>query len=118
MDALIQELFQLQIGEKETVSDWGVQMSRHLQVLEASFPEHFPPDHVAELRHNHFYGRLPKHLKAMVAYLKASSQEKTYSNYVWAVREAKKEGSMEPSPSHTINNTAKPKSSSFFPCRS
>ena len=70
---------------------------------------------MAELKHNHFYGGLPKHLKAMVAYLKTSSQEKMYSDYLWAVREAKKEDSMEPSWSHTINNTAKPKSTSFFP---
>ena len=31
------------------------------------------------------------------------------------MREAKKEDSMEPSQSHTIDNTAKPKSTSFFP---
>ena len=29
------------------------------------------------------YGGLPKRLKAMVAYLKASLHEKTYSNYLW-----------------------------------
>ena len=51
----------------------------------------------------------------MVAYLNASPQEKTYYNYLHAMREAKKEDSMEPSQSHTINNTAKPKSTSFFP---
>ena len=27
-----------------------IHLSRHLQVLAASFPDHFPPDHVAELR--------------------------------------------------------------------
>ena len=86
LDALNQELFQLQMGEKETVSDWGVQLSRHLQVLAASFPECFPPDCIAELKCDCFYGGLPKQLKAMVAYLKASPQEKTYSNYLWAVR--------------------------------
>ena len=47
----------------------------------------------------------------MVAYLKASPQEKTYSTYLQAVREAKKEDSMEPSKSQT----AKPKVTSFFP---
>ena len=80
-DALNQELFQLWMGEKETVLDWGVCLLKHLQVLAASFPECFPPDHVAELKCEHFYGRLPKQLKAMVAYLKASPQEKTYSDY-------------------------------------
>ena len=34
--------------DKETVLDWGVCLSRHLQVLAASFPDHFPPDQVAE----------------------------------------------------------------------
>ena len=60
LDALNQELFQLQMVDKETVSDWGICLSRHLQVLAASFPDHFPPGCVAELKRDHFYGRLPK----------------------------------------------------------
>ena len=76
LDALNQELFQLQMGEKGTVSDWVVHLSRPLQVLAASFLECFPLDHIAELKHDSFYGGLPKWLKAMVAYLKASTNEK------------------------------------------
>ena len=37
-DALNQELFQLWMVDKETVSDWGIYLSRHLQVLSASLP--------------------------------------------------------------------------------
>ena len=106
------------MADKETVSDWGVCLSRHLQVLAAMFPECFPPDCMAKLKHNCFYGRLPKPLKVMVAYVKASLQEKTYSNYLWAAREAEKEDSMELSQSpqnQTTGNTAKPRMSSFFP---
>ena len=44
LDALNWELFQLQMVDKEAVLDWGVHLSRHLQVLAASFPDHFPPD--------------------------------------------------------------------------
>ena len=50
LDALNQELFQLLMVDKETISDWGIHLSRHLQVLAASFPDHFPPNHVAELK--------------------------------------------------------------------
>ena len=50
LDALNQELFQLQMADKETVLDWGICLLRHLQVLAASFPDCFPPDHVAELK--------------------------------------------------------------------
>ena len=50
LDALNQELFQLQMVDKETMSDWGVCLSRYLQVLATSFPDHFPPDCVVELR--------------------------------------------------------------------
>ena len=50
LDTLNQELFQLRMADKETVSDWGICPSRHLQVLAASFPDCFPPDHVAELK--------------------------------------------------------------------
>ena len=118
LDALNQELFQLQMADKVTISDWGVCLSRHLQVLAGSFPKCFPPNHVAELKCDCFCGGLPKCLKAMVAYLKASSQEKSYSDYLWAAREAEKEDSMELSRSprnQTTNNTAKPRITSFFP---
>ena len=60
LDALNQELFQLWMADKETVSDWGVCLSRHLKILAASFSDCFPPDHVAELKRDHFYGGLPK----------------------------------------------------------
>ena len=60
LDALNQELFQLQLADKETMLDWGIHLSRHLQVLAASFPDHFPPDRVAELKRDCFYNRLPK----------------------------------------------------------
>ena len=45
LDALNWELFQLQMADKESISDWGICLLRHLQVLAASFPDHFPPDH-------------------------------------------------------------------------
>ena len=44
LDALNQELFQLWMGDMETVSDWGIHLSRHLHILVASFPDCFPPD--------------------------------------------------------------------------
>ena len=106
------------MADKETVLDWGICLSRHLQVLAASFPECFPPDCMAKLKCHCLYGGLPKHLKAMVAYLKASPQEKTCSDYLRAAREAEKEDSMELSQSpwnQTTNNIAKPRTTNFFP---
>ena len=50
LDALNQELFQLQMVDKETVFYWGACLPRHLQVLATSFPNCFPPNHVAELK--------------------------------------------------------------------
>ena len=108
LDALNQELFQLQMAHKETVSDWGVCLSRHLQILAVSFPDHFPPDHVAELKRDHFYGGLPKQLKAMVAYLKAGPQVRTYSDYLRATREAEKEDSIKLSWSSRIQTADSP----------
>ena len=60
LDALNQELFQLQMVDKETVSDYSVCLSRHLQTLAASFPDCFLPDCVVELKRDCFYGGLPK----------------------------------------------------------
>ena len=57
----------------------------------------------------------------MVAYLKASLQEKTYSDYLLAAREVEKEDSMELSQrpqGQTTDNTAKSKATSFFPYKS
>ena len=95
LDALNQELFQMRMADKETVSDWGVCLSQHLQILVASFPDRFPPERVAELKRDHFYGSLPKRLKVMVAYLKVGPQVRTYSDYLRAAREAEKEDTIE-----------------------
>ena len=95
LDALNQELFHLWMADKETVSDWGIYLSRHLQILAASFPDCFLQDRVVELKRDCFYGRLPKQLKAMVAYLKAGPQVRTYSDYLRATREAEKEDYIE-----------------------
>ena len=88
---------------------------RHLQVLTVSFPECFPPDHVAKLKCYHIYGGLSKQLKAMVAYLKASTNEKTYSDYFCMAREAEKEEAMELLHNQMADNQNKPEAMSFFP---
>ena len=51
----------------------------------------------------------------MVAYLKASSNEKTYSDYFQVVWEAEKEEVMEPSHCMPATSISKPKVMSFFP---
>ena len=84
LDALNQELFHLQMGEKETVSDCWVCLSRHLQILVALFLECFPLNHITKLKCDCFYGGLPKQFKVMVAYLKVSTGEKTYFEYLCA----------------------------------
>ena len=50
LDALNQDLFQSQMADKEMVSDWGVHLLSHLQILAASFPDRFLPDQFAELK--------------------------------------------------------------------
>ena len=120
LDVLNQELFQLWMVDRETVSDWGIGLSRYLQVLAASFPDHFPPDRVAELKRDCFYGRLSKQLKAMVAYLKVGPWVRTYSDYLRATREAEKEDSIELSQSSRVqvaDSPSKLRTTSFFPLR-
>ena len=120
LDVLNQELFQLQMADKETVSDWGIHLLRHLQILAASFPDCFPSDCVVELKRDCFYGGLPKQLKVMVAYLKVGPQVRTYSDYLRATRKAEKEDSIQLSQSSRIQTTdgsSKPRTTSFFPLR-
>ena len=120
LDALNQELFQMRMANKETMLDWGVCLSRHLQILAVSFPDQFPPDHVAKLKRDRFNGGLPKQLKAMMAYLKVGPQVRTYSDYLRATREAEKEDSIDlsrsPRPPVTDGPT-RPRATSFFPLR-
>ena len=52
----------------------------------------------------------------MMAYLKATPDEKNYSDYLHAAQEAEVE-TMEPSCSHTVGSPTKPKATSFFPLR-
>ena len=115
LDALNRELFQLWMADKKTVSDWGVCISKHLHILVALFPERFPPDHITELKSDCFYGGLSKQLKAMVTSLKAITNEKTYSDYLWVVWEVEKEEMMETSWSSATASTSKPRAPSFFP---
>ena len=120
LDALNQELFQMRMADKETVLDWGVHPTRHLQILAASFPDQFPPDCVAELKRDQFYGGLPKQLKLMVAYLEVGPQVRTYSDYLRAAREAEKEDSIELSQNPRIqasDDPSKPRPTSFFSLR-
>ena len=75
---------------------------------------------MAELKRDHFYGSLPKRLKAMVAYLKAGPQVRTYSDYLRAAREAEKEDTIELSQSPRAPATDVPsklRATSFFPLR-
>ena len=75
---------------------------------------------MAELKRDHFYSGLPKRLKAMVAYLKAGPQVRTYSDYLRAAREAEKEDTIELSQSPRAPATDGPsklRATSFFPLR-
>ena len=105
-------------GWKRDSTGLGVHLSRHLQVLVVSFLEHFPLDCTAELKHDCFHSGLPKWLKEIVVYLKASTNEKMYSVYLQVVREAEKEEAMEPSHSWAADSTSKPKLMSFSPYES
>ena len=75
---------------------------------------------MAELKRDRFYGRLPKRLKAMVAYLKVGPQVRTYSDYLRAAREAEKEDTIElfQSPrAPATDGPSKLRATNFFPLR-
>ena len=76
LDALNQELFQLWMADKEIVLDWGIYLLRHLQVLAASFPECFPPDHVAKLKHDCITVGYPNILKPWLPTLRPTHRKK------------------------------------------
>ena len=75
LDALNQELC---MGEKETVSGWEVCYQDTCKILAASFLECFPPDHVAELKCDHFKADFLNGSRLWWPIWKASANEKTY----------------------------------------
>ena len=76
--------------EGDCVRVRGAPVGGHLQILMASFLECFPPDHIPELKQDHFYRGPSKWLKVMVAYPKASGNEKVYSDYIQVVEKQRK----------------------------
>ena len=114
LDILNQELFQLWMVDKETVLDCGVHLSRHLQILAASFPDCFPLDQVAELKRDHFHSGLPKCLKAMVAYLKVTASQDLLQLLKKWRRKILWELSCSPR-TQVTDNAPKPWPTSFFP---
>ena len=120
LDALNQELFQMRMADKETVYQIGVSASPDIyRYWWHPFLTNFPLERVAELKRDHFYGGLPKRLKAMVAYLKVGPQVRTYSDYLRATREAEKEDTIELSQSPRASANRWPlqamRATSFFP---
>ena len=101
-DPMNQELFQLQIGKERNGIRVGVYISRHLQIIMALFLEWFPSDYIAKLKYDHLYGGLPKWFKVMVAYLKASTNGKMYSDYFQVAQESREGGGngSPPEPGH------------------
>ena len=96
LDALNQELFQLWMVQTKKLYQTGVSVCQDIsRFCLLPFLTTFPPHQVAELKRDHFYGRLPKPLKVMVAYLKAGLQVRTCSDYLRATQEAEKEDFME-----------------------
>ena len=59
LDVLNQELFQMRMADKETVR-LGCLPLQTLTNTGSILPRPFPPDRVAELKRDHFYGGLPK----------------------------------------------------------
>ena len=60
LDALNQELFQMRMADKETVLDWGVHLSRHLQINTSSIlPRPFSPRTCSQTEEGLFLRRTP-----------------------------------------------------------
>ena len=118
LDALNQELLQLQMADKETISDWGICLSRHLQVLATScFQNASLLTMWLSWNVTTFMVGYPNILKPWWPTSRPAHRKGTYSNYLWVTREAEKEDSRELSQSplsQATDNTVKLKVTSFF----
>ena len=122
LDALNQELFQLRMADKETVLDWGICLSRNLQVLATSLPWSFSPKScLAELKRDCFYSRPSQVIKSNGSLPKGRSAGETVLRLPkghlggWA-----KEHSIElpwGPRTQTTDGPPKPRTTSFFPLR-
>ena len=120
LDALNQELFQMRMADKETVLDWGVCLSRHLQILAASFPRPFSPTSCSRTKERSFLWWTYQTIESDGGLPQGRTSGKTYSDYLRATREAEKEDSIKlsrSSRSQLIDGPSKPRATSFFPLR-
>ena len=81
------------------------------------FPTTFLPTEWLSWSKTTFMAGCQNALKQWWPTLRPAHKRKTYSNYLWAAREAEKEDSMELSQSpwnQTTDNTTKPRTTSFF----
>ena len=95
LDALDQELFQLWMADKETKSDWGIHLSRHLQVLSASFPDHFSPRSCDGAEEGLLLWQTSQAIDGNGSLPEDGTHVRTYSDYLRAAREAEKEDLIE-----------------------
>ena len=116
LDTLNQELFQLWMANKETVSDWGVCLSRHLQILAVLIPRKVPtrPHCWSEVRLLLQWTAQAGWRWGWATSRQLLMRRHTWTTFVWAW-EAEKEEVMETSQSLALASMSKPKVTSFFP---
>ena len=83
-DTLSKELYSLKQGSGENIAEFGVHLSQQVQILQSEYPGRIQPEHVEELKHDHFCEGLNPEYQQMLAHKVDGEHPASYSNVLLA----------------------------------
>ena len=84
-DTLSKELYSLKQALGETVAEFGVHLSQEVQILQSEYPGRIWPEHVEEMKCDHFYEGLSPKYRSMLAHKVDGENPAGYSDLLLAI---------------------------------
>ena len=79
-EALIKEFYSLKQGSEGNVADFGVCLSQQVQIVQSEYPGRIQPEHMEEMKPDHFYEDLNPKYQQMLAHKLDGEHLTGYSN--------------------------------------
>ena len=83
-NALSKELYSLKQGWSKKITEFGVRLSQQVKILQSEYPGRIHPEHMEEMKHDHFYEGLNLEYQQMLAHKVDGEHQASYSNLLLA----------------------------------
>ena len=90
-DALSKELYSLKQGSSENVAKFRVHLLQQVQILQSEYPRRIQPEHLGEMKHDHFYEGLNPEYRQMLAHKLDGEDQASYSNLLLATQKLERQ---------------------------